>query len=297
MGQQTFRLDRWKLALSIFWFVFTFSLATWWWIFALEQLENLSVGLPPEKFHSFRRMLLWEGSILLAFIFGGGAALLTLTNKERLRNLRLRLFFSNFSHDLKTSLNRLRVRAEVLEQRAPGPDLQKLLDEVSHLDLQLENSLWVSKGEEQKLLVQEVSLHQLLSRLRPEWPEAEIHLHENAVVQGDPQALQSVLRNLLQNSRFHGQATRIDIHAKDLGSGKIALAIQDNGTGFSGDLSSLGSGILSKVSNQGNGIGLYLTSSLLQRMNSRLDFPPTEKGFQVRIEIPGRLGNGIGGKA
>ncbi len=290
MGHQTFRLDRWKLVLSIFWFVFTFSLVTWWFIFALEQLEHLGVGLAPEKFHSFRRMLLWEGSILLALIFGGGAALLMLTNQERLRNLRLRLFFSNFSHDLKTSLNRLRVRAEVLAQKAPSADLQKLLDEVTHLDLQLENSLWVSKGEEQTLLTQAVSLHQLLSKLRPEWPEAEIHLHENAVIQGDPQALQSVFRNLMQNSHFHGQATRIDIHVKQSAPGKISLSFVDNGKGFHGDHRSLGGGMLSKVSSKGNGIGLYLTNSLLKRMNCRLEFPPLASGFQVNIEAPGKLG-------
>jgi signal transduction histidine kinase len=289
LGKQTFQTDRWKLALSIFWFVFTFSMVTWWWIFALGQLENLSLGLAPEKFQSFRRMLLWEGSILLTFIFAGGAALLILTNRERLRNLRLRLFFSNFSHDLKTSLGRLRLRTEILAQKAPSSDLQKLMDEVSRLDLQLENSLWVSKGEEQSLLVQEISLHQLISRLRPEWPDVEIHLRENAILRGDPQALQSVLRNLLQNARFHGQASRIEISAETGGDKRLSLTVQDNGTGFSGRHENLGREMLPQDGGKGNGIGLYLTRSLLQRMQSEISFPPSPKGFQARLEIPGRL--------
>ncbi len=289
MGRQTLQNDRWKLGLSIFWFVFTFSMVTWWWIFALEQLENLGVGLAPEKFISFRRMLLWEGSILLIFIFGGGAALLTLTNQERLRNLRLRLFFSNFSHDLKTSLGRLRLRTEVLAQQAPSSDLQKLMDEVSRLDLQLENSLWVSKGEEQKLFAQEISLHQLISKLRPEWPEVEIHLHENAVLKGDPQALQSVLRNLLQNARFHGAATRIEIRVEALSQQRLALIFQDNGQGYTGDLKNLGRAMLSGDNSKSNGIGLYLTRSLLKRMDSEISFPKSDSGFQARLEIPGRL--------
>ncbi len=291
MSKGTFRSDRWKLGLSIFWFIFTFSMVAWWWIFALEQLENISQGLQPDKFNGFRRMLLWEGSILLIFIFVGGASLLTLTNKERLRNLRLRLFFSNFSHDLKTSMNRLRLRTEVLAQQAPSQGLQALLDEVSRLDLQLENSLWVSKGEEQELFTQEVSLHQVISRLRPEWPEVEIHLRENAVIVGDAMALQSVFRNLLQNARFHGQASRIDIQAETLSSSRIAVTFQDNGSGFQGDIASLGKGMLPQEDGRGNGIGLYLTKSLLQRMDGRIEFPKTESGFCARVQFPGRLGD------
>lgn len=266
-------------------------MVAWWWIFALEQLENISQGLQPDKFNGFRRMLLWEGSILLIFIFVGGASLLTLTNKERLRNLRLRLFFSNFSHDLKTSMNRLRLRTEVLAQQAPSQGLQALLDEVSRLDLQLENSLWVSKGEEQELFTQEVSLHQVISRLRPEWPEVEIHLRENAVIVGDAMALQSVFRNLLQNARFHGQASRIDIQAETLSSSRIAVTFQDNGSGFQGDIASLGKGMLPQEDGRGNGIGLYLTKSLLQRMDGRIEFPKTESGFCARVQFPGRLGD------
>lgn len=289
MSNQTFRSDRWKLGLSIFWFIFTFSMVTWWWIFALNQLDNISVGLAPEKFHSFRRMLLWEGSILLTFIFGGGAALLILTNRERERNLRLRLFFSNFSHDLKTSLNRLRLRAEVMAQKGPNPDLQKLMDEVSRLDLQLENSLWVSKGEEQNLLIQDISLHDLISGLRTEWPEFEIHLHANAWIHGDPQALQSIFRNLLQNAWVHGQATRIDLHVEASGANRIRLTVQDNGHGFKGNLNSLGNGMLPQDGRHGNGIGLYLAQSLLKRMNAKIDFPPCEKGFCASLELQGRM--------
>lgn len=290
MGQATFRSDKWKLLLTIFWFLFTFSMVTWWWIFALDQLQSIGAGLPPEKFHSFQRMLLWEGSTLLCFIFVGGAALLILTSRERARNLRLRLFFSNFSHDLKTSLNRLRLRAEVLEQRAPRVDLQNLMEEVSRLDLQLENSLWVSKGEEQKLFTQEVSLHDLISRMRSEWPEFEISMQENAWIQGDPQALQSVFRNLFQNARVHGQATRLELSAESIKPGQVAIEIQDNGTGFSGDLQSLGRGMQTSSHNAGNGIGLYITNLLLQRMQSRLEFPPTTQGFKARVILPGRLG-------
>jgi signal transduction histidine kinase len=166
------------------------------------------------------------------------------------------------------------------------------MDEVSRLDLQLENSLWVSKGEEQKLFIQEISLHQLISRLRPEWPDVEIHLRENALLKGDQQALQSVLRNLLQNARFHGNATRIEIQTEKIGDKRLAVIFQDNGQGFVGDRQNLGREMLSGDNTQSNGIGLYLTRSLLNRMNSEISFPASSSGFQARLEIPGHLDGG-----
>lgn len=290
MSPQGFRSDRVKLGLAIFWFVFTFSMVVWWWMFALGQLDTIAANLPPGKFDSVRRMLLWEGFILLVFILVGGVALLILTKRERMRNFRLRLFFSNFSHDMKTSLNRLRLRAEVLSDMGANPKLQKLMDEVNRLDLQLENSLWVSKGEEQKLLQQEISLHQLISKLRPEWPDIEIHLRENATIIGDSQALQSVFRNLLQNATLHGSATRVEIQVEQIRDNRIRVIFQDNGSGFAGDLHFLGNGILPQPERYGNGIGLYLVKSLLERMQCQIDFPKSDSGFQVRIEAPGHLG-------
>ncbi len=289
MKRYTFRLDRWKIGLAIFWIVFTFSMVTWWWVFALSQLDILGANLPPEKFNSFRRMLLSEGSILLLLIVVGGSALVMFTVRERSRNLRLRLFFSNFSHDLKTSINRLRLRAEVVIANSPNADLQKLMEEVNRLDLQLENSLWVSKGEEQKLFTQKVSLHQMISSLRAEWPDIEISLHGNAVVLGDQQAVQSIFRNLLQNAQSHGNATRIEIRAQKISDEVLAIYFQDNGTGYSGDAKALGEGFIPQTGRQSNGIGLYLAKSLLARMQSKIEFLNLASGFQVRLEIPGRL--------
>lgn len=234
-------------------------------------------------------MLLWEGSSLLGFILVGGAALLFLTNRERMRNLRLRLFFSNFSHDLKTSLSRLRIRTEVLAQNQNNQDLQELLAEASRLDLQLENSLWVARGEEQKLDRKEISLSDLIGRLRAEWPDLEIHLDRNAKVVVDPLAIRSVLRNLFQNSWQHGQATRVEIQVESIKSKTIRLLIRDNGKGFSGNLDKLGQELNPGKEFDGNGIGLFLSRFLMIRMKGNLDFLQSEKGFAVRLSLEGSL--------
>ncbi len=281
--------DRLKLILSVFWFVFTFSMVCWWWIFSLRQLDSLASAMPIEKYDSLHWMLLWEGSILLTFILVGGASLLVLTSRERSRNTRLRLFFSNFSHDLKTSLSRLRIRTEVLALNKTSPDLQELLKEASRLDLQLENSLWVARGEEQKLLVSELNLSDVIGQLRVEWPEMEIHLQRNAKIKADPTAIRSVFRNLLQNAWLHGEATRIDISVEAGSSNDLILAIQDNGTGFKGDFLSLGKSTLPSTEREGNGIGLYLANLLLEKMNGKLSFEAVTKGFKAILKVKGSV--------
>ena len=281
--------DRLKLILSVFWFVFTFSMVTWWWIFSLRQLDSLASGLPKEKYESLHWMLLWEGSILLSFIFIGGTSLLVLTSRERSRNLRLRLFFSNFSHDLKTSLSRLRIRTEVLAINNSSPDLLELLKEASRLDLQLENSLWVAKGEEQKLVMSELNLSEVIGQLRVEWPEMEIHLQRNAKILADPTAIRSVFRNLLQNAWLHGEASRIDIQVENENSDQLLLSIQDNGLGFKGNVNTLGRSTLPATEREGNGIGLYLTNLLLEKMNGKLNFEPVSQGFKALLKIKGSL--------
>jgi signal transduction histidine kinase len=283
------RSDRLKLVLSVFWFIFTFSMVTWWWIFSLRQLNSLASGIPLEKYERFHWMLLWEGSILLGFIFIGGASLLVLTGRERSRNLRLRLFFSNFSHDLKTSLSRLRIRTEVLAEKNRSSDLQELLNEASRLDLQLENSLWVARGEELALNLSILNLSEVIGQLRGEWPEMEIHLQRNAKIKADSQAIRSVLRNILQNAWLHGEATRIDIRVEKQGADDLAIAIQDNGQGYPGDTSNLGKSTTPSANQGGNGIGLFLTRSILEKMNGKLSFSKMKKGFQVTLKLKGSL--------
>lgn len=287
MAQRILQSDKWKLVLSIIWFLVTFSMVTWWWFFSLQLLQALSQdGLAFEKYNSLRRMILWEGPFLLVFIFCGGASLLFLTNQERLRNFSLRLFFSNFSHDLKTSLNRLRLRAEVLVQNDRNQAIQKLMEEVTRLDLQLENSLWVARGEEQKLAKESFSFESVISTLRIEWPDLEISINKDIQVLADHQALKSVVRNIFQNAVFHGQASHIDINVSDANRNQVSIQFKDNGKGFTGDLQKLGVGLLSTKESHGNGIGLFLTTSLLKKMEGQIEFIKSDKGFCAEIKIP-----------
>lgn len=285
MIEKAVRIERWKLGLSLFWFIFTFSLVVWWWMFSLEQLELMTSVLNQHKFESLQRMLIWEGAVLVSAVFCGGFMLVMFTYKEKSRNQKLRNFFSNFAHDLKTSLTRLRLRTEVMVEKAESPEFQKLLEEVSRLDLQLENSLWVAREGSQKLLTQQIKLSSVISFLRVEWPDLEIKLHQDAVVMADGQALKSIFRNLFQNAWLHGKANRVDINPR-LDKNNWRIEISDNGQGYKGDHRQLGSRLLKSRSEQGNGLGLYLTKDLIERMRGHILFRKSEEGFKVEVVLP-----------
>lgn len=273
-----------KTFLAIIWFVFTFSLVTWWWTFFLLRTDSIQTS---------HRMFAWEGSILLTAILLGGVSLIVFTYRDQKRHQRLRFFFATFSHDIKTSIARLRLQAEVLEEDLGGtthPIMKRLISDIHRLDLQLENSLLLATLEDGSILLEDVALSDLLSSLRNEVPELTLELTKDAFLHGDRRALLSVFKNLLQNAVLHGKATTVRISVDALTAGKIELRIQDNGLGFKGNLEKLGSEILISQNTQSNGLGLLITTRLLQRMGGRIHFESRENaGFTSVIEMKGCL--------
>lgn len=276
---------RWKFAVSVFCFLFTFALVSWWWVFSLRQLAMMEDVLQPDKFERLHRMLIWEGSTLIIAIFTGGLLLLILMNREVNRNFRLRNFFSNFTHDLKTSLARLRLTTEVLAAKSDRPELQNIMDEVNRLDLQLENSLWLARNDSGKVLVHSISVSKVVGFLRMEWPALEIKLTKEAFVMADEQALKSVFRNIFQNAWIHGQAKIVEINPI-LEKRGLRLEITDDGVGFNGHFQHLGSQLLKSKNPRGNGLGLYLTRYLLKKMNGQIQFLKSDIGFKVEVILP-----------
>lgn len=272
-----------KTVLAVIWFVFTFSLVTWWWIYFLMRTTN-------EATHT---MFVWEGSILLAAILFGGISLIVFSYRDQRRHKRLLFFFATFSHDIKTSIARLRLQAEVLEEELQGqahPILKRLVNDIYRLDLQLENSLQLANLEEGRPHLEDVALTGLIATLRSEFPDISIELEKDAVIRGDRRALISVLRNLLQNSVQHGKASVVRIKAKALSNSRLEIIVQDNGLGIKGSPEKLGSEILVSTDARGNGIGLLITKRLIRKMGGEIQFLSQEKeGFTSTLNVEGRL--------
>lgn len=281
------------------WMVFTVSLAAWWMIFGLQQVESLREMVAAagssdvaEQFFRQHKMLIWEGAILLISLLVGGVSLFYLVLQTQAQSRKLKEFFATFSHDLKTSLTSLRLQAEALQEDfrdRKNPLLDRLLNDTVRLQVQLENSLFLADLDRRRLFIEKLDLGRLIDSLRAYWPEAEILLKRGGYVRADARAFESVLKNLIQNSISHGEAGGISVDVKDAGSGRVELRIDDDGKGFQGDYRKLGELFTRHTPRSGSGVGLYLVCNLLKGMDGKVKFEKTDKGFAAVIHMPGAV--------
>jgi len=284
--------DRIKILLVALWVTFTVTLAVWWMIFGLRQLDLL------DQFHvenadqlqSHYRMLLWEGGILIASLIGGGLALFYYARREQKRHAQVEEFFAAFTHDAKTALASLRLQAESLKEDLganPNPMLDRLLQDTLRLQLQLENSLFLVSLPTGRLLAEPVRIGQIVEALRYHWPHLSIVQKGDGIVRGDRRALESVLTNLIHNAVTHGEASEIRITAEPGGGGYLTVRVADNGRGFQGDFGQLGKLFVRHARGSGSGVGLYISRQLAKRMNATLTFARGENGgFVAELNLP-----------
>src|SRR4030095_16940237 len=157
------KTSRIAVALVTLWVVFTVTLAVWWLIFGLRQLDLIN-QLNLENATQLNRhyqMLMWEGGILIASLIGGGLALFYYARREQKRHAQVEEFFAAFTHDAKTALASLRLQAESLREDfadTPNPLLDRLLRDTLRLQLQLENSLFLVNLPRGKFFLEPISL-------------------------------------------------------------------------------------------------------------------------------------------
>ncbi|MEQ6916716.1 ATP-binding protein [Halomonas aquatica] len=137
--------------------------------------------------------------------------------------------FSAISHDLKTPITRLRLRAEMLDD--PG-QRERFCASLDELDVLVKGALASVKGLDLQEQVVMVELDTLLEDLA-----AELRLHGGEVViegaavpiAAKPLALKRCLANLLENALFYGQCAEVRLED---GPDRLVVTIRDQGPGI-----------------------------------------------------------------
>ena len=277
------------------WALFTIALSGWWAYFADYQAEALA-RLDSEYAKMLARhqnMLLWEGATLFLCLIGGSFALAWAMHRERREIKKTKEFFAAFTHELKTPLAALRLQAEILKERISDVGLQskliRLLSDLERLYLRLENSLFLSAANNLALVSEELSLKELILTHQDLRASLEIRLVKDSKLYADRRALEVIIGNLIENSITHGKASSLIIDAEEKCSGMVELSFKDNGKGFEGDPKKLAELFFRQNSRSGSGVGLYVVKLLVKKMEGAVSFVNEGKGFEVRLELPGRL--------
>ena len=275
------------LILAGIWLLFMLSLAVWWMIFAIRQTEVVMQAGLGEAAERQQTMLIGEGIFLIVGLLAGGIALMIYANREARRHRRVEEFFAAFAHDLKTSLASLRLQIESLREdlTEDSPLVDRLLRDSVNLQLQLENSLYMSSRKHQKIFKQAIPLSKTIGTVRHDWPDLELTLQEDPVVAADIRALESVVRNIVANAVVHGKASQLRIECERRGNSRVRIVFEDNGRG-SGSKVKVGEPALPKPKGT-TGMGLYIANQLMRSMGGSLEILPggEKQGFRVALQM------------
>lgn len=271
---------------------------------ALEVLEGTATrlvvgGLP--------RSRLPEALGLVAL-----TALLLVIAARQLRRgqelLRLReQFVSNVSHELRTPLQQILLFSDLLRlRRVSSEDERDQAVSVIHRETRrlinlVENVLSFSRPAGESVRPRETALLELagtvVESFRPIAEERGVRLDvtgEEVVVRGDPEGLQRVLLNLLDNAVKYGpdgQTVTIEV-ARRGGSGVVA--VRDEGPGIpEGERDRIWEtyfrlGREERRSRTGQGVGLAIVRDLVERMGGRVSLDDAHTGgacFEVELPV------------
>jgi signal transduction histidine kinase len=156
------------------------------------------------------------------------------------------------------------------------------------LQLQFENALALA-ATDAAVFIEAIEVASMIDYLRDDFPELRISVNGEARVRADRRALESVLRNLLQNAVVHGRATNVSLDIRRGASGAVEMTVTDDGGGASVDVSTvLDRPFVRPATTSGSGIGLYVCGRLLNQMQGEIRLAaPSGRGFAVHIVLPG----------
>ena len=214
-----------------------------------------------------------------------------------------RRFTADAAHELRTPLAGLHMHVQLLQRQHPAlaAPFQKLRQDIARLTALVDSLLALARLDplaREQLVRQPVALAPLFDRL------AAMHAQEVAArgillslrcevheVQADPQMLEIVLRNLVDNAlRYCPDGSRIEIAAV-LHAGHARIAVRDDGPGVDGESRQrlterffrvLGQG------QQGSGLGLSIVQRIADLHGIALAFGPgiDGRGLGVTLDLP-----------
>jgi signal transduction histidine kinase len=249
----------------------------------------------------------WEGGFFLLVLIGGMAVLTRTIRRDAELRQRQQNFLAAVSHEFKSPLASMRLSAETLLLRVSDADTQRLgqriLEDGERLLRMVDNLLDTTRLEEgrQTLTREPVALDELVARCIDEIAErarlSGIALTRSVepglVLDADRTALETVLRNLLDNAIkacVAGSGTTIAVTATRE-NGRVAIAVRDDGLGFRPEdrvrifekFHRLGDELRRTM--PGTGLGLYIVKRLVELSNASIEAASSGPGQGATVTV------------
>lgn len=266
---------------------------------ALAALERESAGRTNQY--------IWEGAFFLVVLLGGmGVLTRTIRHDAELRR-RQQNFLAAVSHEFKSPLASIQLAAETIELRAAEADSkrlgQRIVEDGERLLRMVDNLLDTTRLEEGRhelapertalAAVIRASVDEIAERAERNGIAVTIDAPESLTLSADRTALETMLRNLLDNAIkacSGGSGHAIDVRVRQH-EGATELSVTDDGRGFSPEDSAimfekfyrLGDEL--RRSSPGTGLGLYIAKRLAELSGARIEAESSGPGRGATVTI------------
>ncbi len=288
---------KFRMLFAVSWLILTLSLGVWWWILGLRQAKTIAEISTTRDSHEelkrVDRMLKLEGSFFLFMLAVGGVTLATFSYRDYKRALLITDFFSTVTHEMKTPLASLQLQVEGLIEDNPNLPItekfKKILKENKRIESRMEKAFYLaSLMQGEKLFIESFKFQDLFYNLSEDFPILKIHSdvqNEHLQLSGDKRALESIFKNLFENSVRHGQATEITVFLSIIHSRYAEITVTDNGLGFFGEWSEIATPFTRHTNTSGTGIGLYISKKLMEKMKGNFRVIKRNPGFTAILRL------------
>ena len=216
-------------------------------------------------------------------------------------------FISTVSHEMRTPLTSIRGFSQTLLSSWDRIDDEnkkkfiKIIEEQSNRLINLvENILTVSKADAGNTVMKKVFINSSINSIIPMFKE-QYKTHKIVFTPQkdlpparlDDDKFQQIMTNLIDNGGKYSEAgSTVSITTESQGD-KIIIKVKDEGVGIKKEdadklfkkFSRIENHLTSKT--QGNGLGLYITKQLVEKMNGNISFESEEnKGTTFIVEFP-----------
>jgi signal transduction histidine kinase len=150
-------------------------------------------------------------------------------------------FIHDASHELRTPVTIARGHLELMRTAVPGaPELEVALEELSRIDAIIERLLLLATADQPDFLaIERIELEPFLEDVFMRWcdvaPRAwRLGPLATGALAVDPERLRTALDALLENAvKFSSEHDAIELQARSLGGGVVAIEVSDEGCGVS----------------------------------------------------------------
>ena len=212
---------------------------------------------------------------------------------------RERQFVSDAGHELRTPLSLLTTELELaLRRPRSNPELiaalRSALDETTRLSRLARDLLTVAdtgSSAQPPTIDLRSHLQTISERYRHSLgDQLEIYCSANQLVRADPDDLDRIISNLIDNATQHG-APPVTIHAQQVNADGVEIRVGDHGPGFPPDFLPHALDRFTRADTArttgGTGLGLAIVDTLTQRNHGSVTARNHSAGAEITIELPG----------